>query len=218
MFLDRRERERDIASSALGWNQMVSGSVRDAGSQVNNKWVAAAQSRQGECLRPWWGTLVPSILPRIPALEHPPRISLKILLLYVGENGPRISDTGRIVRRLGDHRSDKACGERGGRGWRCWQGGSLRCEKYRPASSAALLRDVTGSTIKVTLRCTRMTCNNKRLSRSEYVKSWTYVLIPRLQYTVIIYLYFQIYNINLIINYFRLVLFRLIARAAEKKF
>lgn len=43
-----------------------------------------------------------------PALEHPPRTGLEILLLYVGENGPRISDTGRIVRRSGDQRSNKA--------------------------------------------------------------------------------------------------------------
>lgn len=85
---------------------MVGGRVRDVGSQVNNKWVAAAQSRQGECLRPWWG--IPGAINSPPALEHPPRTGLEILLLYVGENGPRISDTGRIVRRLGDHRSDKA--------------------------------------------------------------------------------------------------------------
>lgn len=36
-MLERRVRKREIASSALGWNQMVGGRVRDAGSQVNNK-------------------------------------------------------------------------------------------------------------------------------------------------------------------------------------
>lgn len=43
-----------------------------------------------------------------PALEHPPRTGPEILFLYVGENGLRISDTGRIVRRLEDHRPNEA--------------------------------------------------------------------------------------------------------------
>lgn len=162
MFLDRRarERERSIASSALGWNQMVGGRVRDAGSQVNNKWVAAAQSRQGECLRPWWGTPVPSILPpdpgpRAPAAQNQPRDSVGELL-YAGENSPRISDTGRIVRRLENHRSDKACAsEESGDDDVDKEGNAAKnIGQRRPP-----LHDVTGSTIKVTLRCTRMTCS-----------------------------------------------------------
>lgn len=49
----------------------------------------------------------PSAINPPPALEHPSITGLEVLLLYIGENGPRISDTGRIVRRLRDHRSDK---------------------------------------------------------------------------------------------------------------
>ena len=37
MFLDRRVRKRQVAFSALSWNQMVGGRVCDVGSQVNNK-------------------------------------------------------------------------------------------------------------------------------------------------------------------------------------
>lgn len=46
---------------------------------------------------------------RFPALEHPPGTSLELVRLYVGENGPRISDTGLLCDARADHRSDKVC-------------------------------------------------------------------------------------------------------------